>query len=445
MVVDTGSDELWVNPSCNNIAGDDGTEERVCHDSGSYVPSSSSTSKQLHREHTIQYGKGSVNISYYNDTVAQVESGITLKDLQFGVARHSLDLYEGILGLGFSRNARYTTFVDAVAQQKAAGGTGRVFSIALGSANQPNAGTLVLGGLDTNRYTGALGALPILAPPAVEEGLLRYWVHLDSLGYTGHDPAAGSSKMSSKTYAYSSGRVVLDTGSSLSILPTAILKQLIDDMGVTQQARAEHVATSSGRATLYSVPCASVGLGPVASDKDNVAGTMRSVDFAFGNGAVQIRVPLSEFAIKDTGGACYLGAMATDGGSTASSPSLLPPPSSSPSSADGELENVMLLGAAFLRGAYVVFDQSANTIFMAPYALCNGGKPNLQPLASMPPGAAANITGACAAADSLANGAAGGIAAPTDESKNGAPRGSNPSIASLLLAATAPVLAMLLM
>lgn len=481
VVVDTGSDELWVNPSCNsstsassgrpsgNSAGS--ADQKECVASGRYDPATSSTSKNLNKHGHIQYAKGRVSFDYYNDTVTQPDSGVTLSGLQFGVARKSEDMYEGILGLGFAENHNYTTFVGAVAQQGAAGGPGKVFSIGLASANQANAGTLVLGGLDTNRFTGPMMGVPILPPPP-SDTLVRYWVKLDSIGLTGSVISSlGDSKVpatttgsdtSNKTYASSGGPIVLDTGSTLSILPLAVMEALAKDLGASsmQNSRAEFAeyAKLTGRSSssspdttanagIFPVACSSVGLasGVNLHSQDNQAGLKRTVDFSFNNGAARIRVPLSEFAIQVTDELCLLGGISLDDGSSSSS-------SSGTGIPDPDSVVTLLLGATFLRGAYVVYDQTAKSVFMAPYALCNGGASNLRALASATAGAAGGMTGACSSADSLVGGGAGGFASAAAASakngtngdkKNAGLRSSTVSTVSVV-AAVLPVVLMLL-
>ncbi|ERS98244.1 hypothetical protein HMPREF1624_05027 [Sporothrix schenckii ATCC 58251] len=468
VVVDTGSDELWVNPSCNSSSsassgrsnGVTGVDQKECLASGRYDPGSSSTSINLNKSGKIQYALGSVALDYYNDTVAQPDSGVTLKSLQFGVARQSEDLYEGILGLGFAENHNYTTFVSAAAEQGAAGGPGKVFSIGLASANELNAGTLVLGGLDTNRFTGPMMGVPILPPPP-SDTLVRYWVKLDSIGLTGSTVSSSSgtssgSNNASKTYPNSGAPIVLDTGSTLSILPFSILAALAKDLGasMTQGSRNEY-ARLTGRApdaavnaAIFPVPCTALGLGADVHSKENLAGLKRTVDFSFNNGAALVRVPLSEFAIQITTDMCVLGGIAMDDGLSSSSSS--GPGTGIPQPDAGA---TLLLGATFLRGAYVVYDQAANSVFMAPYAHCNAGTANLQPLASAKAGAAAGFTGACSVADSLYGGGAGGFSAAAaatapssgdsgEDKKNAGRRSSSVSTISLV-AAVLSVLAFL--
>ncbi|CAK7218783.1 hypothetical protein SBRCBS47491_003622 [Sporothrix bragantina] len=455
VTVDTGSDELWVNPVCNFTSYYvDDADVKQCQSSGRYDPTLSNTSIDLHRTDKIRYGKGSVHFQYYNDTVTQPDSDISVKNFHFGVATRSTDLYEGILGLGFAQNKGYPTFASAIAEQGAAGGTTNVFSVALASSNEANAGVLVLGGVDTERFAGRMMPVPILPPPEADT-LVRYWVKLDSIGLSDSGSTSSlQSNDSSKVYPGSGGPVVLDTGTTLSILPSSVIAALANDLGGGVLTPLDtRSSTSTPTAHFYKVPCAAIGRDSDVHSKDNQAGLKRTVDFSFNNGSAFIRVPLYEFSSEVTssqGGpkTCVLGALAVDTDSS----------SSSGPSVDGlnpDLGLTMLLGASFLRGAYVAFDQSANSVYMAPYARCLGNNSNLQPLASEAPGMAGTIDGSCEVKDTLYAGGAGGYAAVASSNGTGTGSGSgnkknagspvnSSSTASVMLAVLSVALALLL-
>lgn len=142
--------------------------------------------------------------------------------------------------------------------------------------------------------------------------------------------------------------VIVDSGTTLSILPRSLVESLAAKFpGATYDG-------SGG----YTVPC---------SYRDQKG----SVTFGFGTYAT-VSVSYSDF-IWVSGNTCYLGA-----------------------SWSGSL-GLNILGASFLRGAYVVFDQDNSALYMAPYQSCGGGSSNL---VAVPEGvdAAARIVGACAAA-----------------------------------------------
>ncbi|KAN0117830.1 Aspartic peptidase domain containing protein, partial [Hyaloscypha variabilis] len=305
--LDTGSNELWVYSNC-----DESDSPSICADFGIYDPTKSSTSTDTEVEFGITYGKGSVNGIYYIDTVAL--AGISLPTTQFGVATTSSALFDGIMGVsfGYPYNTLYYNVIDKL---YADGKTNsKLFSLGLGSATTAE-GEIVFGGIDTMKYSGYLALIPILFPGP--DGSYRYWVNLNSLGNT--QPGASSSNVYTVTdYSLS---VILDSGTTLSYIPQALFNLVLADFPEAAQQ-------SSG---IYSVPCSYV----------TESGT---IDFGFGN--MIIHVPYSQFIYQPSAGSCYLG--------------FLP-------SASG---NIPILGDTFLRGAYVVYDQSQTSIYLANYVNC---------------------------------------------------------------------------
>lgn len=64
--LDTGSFELWVNPTCTDL---DSSDERFCEQIGSYETGQSSTVQELGTSKTLEYGIGVANISYVKDDI----------------------------------------------------------------------------------------------------------------------------------------------------------------------------------------------------------------------------------------------------------------------------------------------------------------------------------------------------------------------------------------
>lgn len=77
VAIDTGSSELWVDPTCSDptlsTAGQD-----LCFGFGLYNPNKSSTAKPLNETSLIQYGGGDATINYMLDDIAVSDSGFTL-------------------------------------------------------------------------------------------------------------------------------------------------------------------------------------------------------------------------------------------------------------------------------------------------------------------------------------------------------------------------------
>ena len=73
VAIDTGSDELWVDPNCNSRTITE-TQSQECEDDGTYDPKNSSTVEDLQTTNDITYGTGQVRIQYVTDNVALPES-----------------------------------------------------------------------------------------------------------------------------------------------------------------------------------------------------------------------------------------------------------------------------------------------------------------------------------------------------------------------------------
>ncbi|KAI8626202.1 acid protease [Xylariaceae sp. FL1651] len=339
VLIDTGSFELWVNPNCatSNVP-------EFCEAFGHYDPSLSSTSKMLSGDgFDITYGSGGASGPYYKDDV--YISGAKVEAQQFGVANTSDLVWFGIMGLAHGLGngfIQYPLIIDSLAAQ---GFTStKLFSMDLGGQVDPGAtitGEMVFGGVDTNKYSGMLQKVP------TDPSDPHYKITLNTLSHR----APGSSVSAPFLDSNLPLAVVVDSGTTLSLLPESVVNQLA----------AQFPGAESDGNGGYRVDCA-------FQNQDG------SVDFNFlaGSGSVTINVAYHDF-IWNSGGDCFLGAFFSD-----------------------DL-GVWILGDTFLRGAYVTFDQTNDALFMANYVSCNGGKSNLTPVPAGPD-AAANIPGACPAA-----------------------------------------------
>lgn len=309
IAIDTGSDELFVNPNCNDRDFTE-SQQQDCTDDGQYDPSTSSTSNVTEETSQIVYGSGAVNIQYVVDSIGIPGSGTNMTDVQFGVATASQDLNEGILGLGFGKdvNLNYSNFVDQLAAQGVT--NTKAFSVALGTSDTAG-GNIIFGGVDTKKFSGSLATSTIQGK--AEGDIQRYSTQMNSLTF--------KSGSTSNKYSGSDLSVVLDTGSSLCLLPTSVVSSMADDFNAQQD--------SSG---LLEVDCS-------FQDTDG------SLDFEFDG--VTISVPFSQF-ILSSANSCILGVQAVESNSGITA----------------------LLGDTFLRSAYVVFDQTNMKISMAQYVEC---------------------------------------------------------------------------
>ncbi|KAG6365676.1 hypothetical protein INS49_007287 [Diaporthe citri] len=310
--LDTGSFELWVNPTCSTL---DASDQEFCNAVGFYDATKSSTAVNLQNTKTLNYGIGSANITYFKDSIALPGAATAMSGVQFGVATSSRSQFSGILGIGYGLGltTRYPNFVDELATQNQT--KVKAYSVALGSKDEGE-GVIVFGGVDTSKFAGRLATLPIVPAADSPDGVPRYWISMNNMSIT---PPSGNRKM----YPNSSMDVFLDTGSTLTLLPQAICDQLGADFG------------SSGldESGFYPVDC-------------NLADLPGTIDFDF-NG-VEIKVPYNEFIRSSSGSfgqeSCVLGI--------------------TPS------ESFTLLGDTFMRSAYAVFDLETNAIHMQQYTNC---------------------------------------------------------------------------
>ncbi|KAK1764093.1 acid protease [Phialemonium atrogriseum] len=339
VAIDTGSDELWVNPNCSS---DDLTfsQQSECLANDEYNPAKSKTAQVTTDTTEIQYGKGFVELEYVKDNIALPGSTVNVTDAQFGVATDSSELNEGILGLGFGKgfNLPYNNLIDDLFLQNVT--QTKAFGIALGSVDEDNGGTLIFGGVDTKKFTGPLITNKILGPQD-GESLFRYWIEMTSI--------ALSKPGTSKVYANSHMAVVIDSGSSLSYLPSSVVSAMARDTE----------GQFDSRSGLYVVPCKQLS-------------QRGSFDFAFGQAT--IRVPFNEFIWQYDANTCILGAVPVDSSTGITA----------------------LLGDTFMRSAFVVFDQSEKVIGLAEYVNC-GENEKAIPAGGL---SAGNFTGECNAKNS---------------------------------------------
>jgi hypothetical protein len=229
-----------------------------------------------------------------------------LKSVQFGVASSSKEEFAGILGIGYGMGiaTRYKNFIDELRAQNAT--NVKAFTIALGSMDAKE-GVIVFGGADASKFTGSLARLPIIPAANSPDQVARYWVNLQSIGFT--SPTGKNNKI----YDNSTIPVFLDSGSTMTLLPAGLVTAIAADFN----------AQGPDANGFYQVSC----------DLLKQQGTL---DFAFKN--VTISVPYKELIRKVDANppACFLGI--------------------SPS------KDFTLLGDTFMRSAYGMFSPFSHTV-----------------------------------------------------------------------------------
>lgn len=262
-----------MNPDCTVLSASD---QRFCEAVGFYDTTRSSTAVALQTTKTLRYGIGAANITYVRDSLALAGSRTTMQQVQFGVASSSEDQFAGILGIGYGEgvNTRYKNLIDELAAQGVT--RTKAFSIGLGSKDEQE-GAIIFGGIDTNKFSGALARLPIVPADQSPDGVARYWVNMNSLSLT---PPSRRTRV----YPNSSMPVFLDSGATLTLLPESLASTVASDFG--------------------SPGLDANGFYPVSCTLVNLNGT---VDFDFDG--MKIQVPYKEMIreLHTTPPTCYLG------------------------------------------------------------------------------------------------------------------------------------------
>ena len=336
MTLDTGSSDLWIpaaqSPNCR---------EDLC-DGGSFDSSLSSTFRVVAEDgFNITYaGPYDSDAGNWVADDISVAGGLQLQDTQFGLAMEGYDKH-GVLGVGYDTNeayspeGRYSSIMDQMVNQGLI--QRKAYSLYLGRWQEPT-GSLIFGGIDSTKYSGDLVALPLQPNPI--GGISEFFVTLTSVGFT--DGTGQSIQLSPQGYSQA---VLLDTGTTASLLSNDILEPLINGLGAV-------IFDQYGDMV---VPCR---LG-----KSNT-----TINYEFGGSpGIVIRVPLSEAigmtimnskAYSDSSGGCEFSFGATTQG-------------------------VSILGDSFLRSAYAVFDIDNDMVALAQ---ANINKPRTSSISVMTPG-----------------------------------------------------------
>jgi hypothetical protein len=306
--IDTGSSDLWANAKSSQLCTARGDE---CAAAGTYDANSSSTYQYVNSEFNISYVDGSgASGDYVKDTFHF--GGKTIDDLQFGIGYNSTSA-EGILGIGYTTNevAVNRAGLDPypnLPQLLADNGdiNTNAYSLWLNDLDA-STGSILFGGVDTEKYTGTLSKLPIIP----EQGVYaEFIIALTGMGSNGNEGSI---------FKNENVPVLLDSGSSLMYLP-------------------DNVATS-----LYSKYSAQYDSTQGAAFVDcDLANQQGSLEFTFSGPTIS--VPLNELVIvagysRGTP-VCILGIGPAG-------------------------DSVAVLGDTFLRSAYVVYDLENNQIALA--------------------------------------------------------------------------------
>ncbi|PKS05589.1 hypothetical protein jhhlp_008107 [Lomentospora prolificans] len=310
LMPDSGSFETWVNPNCEKAAS-----PYLCAVNGVYRPENSELAVTRNEPFDFTYGTGRVNGMYYEDRIYFRNEDVGIRQ-KFGMATDSSFAVSGIIGLGYGMGYTigYSNILDSLVKYDLINAP--IYSVSLGGQGEGTS-EMVFGGVNRARYSGFLKAIPIWPPIAQQPpNYVNYRVNVSSFGYTAPSGA--------KTSFWSPGssapmNVLVDTGVTYSYLPPAMVDSIAETFGSWFE---------SGE---YKVDCA----------LRDQPGTF---NFGFNNDQLVIRVSYYDFFLKLQDNTCSLGVQ---------------------QGADDAI-----LGNTFLRGTYIVYDQSTHSLWMQNYRDC---------------------------------------------------------------------------
>lgn len=329
-------------------------------------------------------GIGSVNGSYSTDTVTIAGAEVTKQ--QFGLASSTSDILttssmggtgsgapgqnssssssdptgNGILGLGYpsltaanskSKSSSYNPAVFNMVEQKLIANP--IFSIYMNKESEAGwAGEIIFGGTDTSKYTGDLVYLPVAplsATGSTSTGNYYYWmVYAQGLAVkgTGSNSTDQSYSFASKANSGTKGvgTFILDTGTTLTYLPTQIAQSIISS--VTKASGGSYLLDQQSQ--IYYIDC------DQASSTATVELQM-SQSSQVSDSPVTLSVPVSNLVIPLDASTPEKARMCMFG--------IAPMQTSSSSSGIGS--SMLLIGDSFLRSAYLVFDMGQNRVGIA--------------------------------------------------------------------------------
>ncbi|PNP49811.1 hypothetical protein THARTR1_09579 [Trichoderma harzianum] len=335
-LLDTGSSDTWVNSVDADLCTDPSVQQSVgesCYKQ--FDPSRSSSYKSSTENFDISYlDRRRIRGHYFKDTVTINNS--TVKSQQLGLALISVR-GTGIMGLGFKEavaaNVQYPTIIDNMVSQNVI--PVPAFSLYLNDL-QTSQGAILFGGVDTDKFHDGLATLPLQPLPAgsaTTQDIVAFSVQLNGF------------KASAVDTPTVNGTAILDSGSTISLLPDAVVQAVWKKYDILN---------------IRGVPIPFVDCGK-ANSKD-------TFNFQFTNKT--IKVPIDEMIInnlasvqddimsdptlsnlfKGWSGVCTFGMSSTKGYGITN-------------------DKFILLGDTFLRSAYVVYDLQNKQIGIAQATL----------------------------------------------------------------------------
>ncbi|KAI3319401.1 acid protease [Xylariaceae sp. AK1471] len=322
--LDTGSSDIWVPASDASVC--QSTAQGGCT-FGSFNPDKSSTFEILNEDFNISYVDGSGSAGdYISDTFGI--GNVKLPNTTMGLGLDT-DIAYGLVGVGYFLNeAAQQPYPNLPIVMRDEGYIAtNAYSLWLNDLDS-STGSILFGGIDTDKYEGDLTRLNIYKDP--QTGVISsFIVALTSLQATS---SSGNDELSSLEYPIAA---VLDSGTTFSYLPQDLAQQVWEEVG------AIYYSASNGG-----------GVPLVACALRNNKGYF---SFGFGgDGGAVIKVSMDELVIPISTGKAIPLPSGPYAGQDACQFGIL-----------NTSTDPFLLGDTFLRSAYVVYDLENNEIGIA--------------------------------------------------------------------------------
>ena len=262
IAIDTGSSDIWINSASSGLCRQYSQE---CSLSGTYNANRSSTYDYINSAFYIKYADGSYAQGDYARETLRIGDAI-IRNVPFGIGYQSTSL-QGILGLGYKTNVASVGTLGSTYDNLPVilASTGLIstpaYSLWLNDLDA-NTGSVLFGGVDTEKYNGDLQSLPIIK----ENNVYREFV----IALTGLT-AAGQQILATDDAI----PVLLDSGSSLTYLPPDYAQSIFTIFNAEYDSDA--------------------GLAAVSCDLMN---SNEILEFSFSG--VKIQVPLNELVLVES-------------------------------------------------------------------------------------------------------------------------------------------------
>ncbi|RYP61975.1 hypothetical protein DL769_007488 [Monosporascus sp. CRB-8-3] len=239
--LDTGSSDIWVPASSSGICTKSGSS-RGCV-LGSYSPRDSPSFEDAGKgDFSITYVDGSnANGDYFTDVFEIGDA--TIPDMTMGLGLETNIPY-GLVGVGYALNEASKSFIylNLPIQMQHEGLISTIaYSLWLNDLDA-STGNILFGGIDTEKYKGDLTRINIYADTRTG-AFTSFRVALTSMQAVSD---SGSDTLSSKEFPIS---VVLDSGTTLSYLPTDLVSQMWEEVGALYSNDVRAAVIPCSRAT----------------------------------------------------------------------------------------------------------------------------------------------------------------------------------------------------